>query len=805
MSSAEFPIGTTRVRAPSHFGRILLLMLLGSGGDLMASSPAPAAQSDLAADRRICAVVVSVDTYARQEWRAVVDALVAKHRAEVIRYETDVNEAVWALSAWMPDRICFVARPEEAGREYVIRIHHLTRQLDADPYTDAIWGIVTGYDAGDALRIARRSEPLVIRRGASGAGVGHIESLPDGFASSESSKNDFWIRRDGKTTRSRVEPDASRSLAEGFNTMAPEIFFTSGHATERDWEVGYNFRGGQFLCEQGRLYARTSNGERVDIHSPNVKVYLPMGNCLIGRIPQPDCMATAWMHSGGVHQMFGYTVVTWFGYVGWGTGQYFSGGRNNLAESFFFTEQALLHKLHTEYPRWANTELYNFEPNVIHELFTRHGLLKEEGGRIVPEQTAAGLLWDRDTVAFYGDPGWDARMSRLEPGWQQAFSEGDGRTTFRITATREGSWPEKPVIAWLPSRLANVRLTDPPHPKAVVTDNFLLLTMSGAFGKGDTIEISFSGTPMVRPDRQSLGQLQLAATQVRSLAGPSRPGVIAALGRAGNHRGVLLEALRATQDDRREGMAFLLANMPDNDLRAIDPGVLRESVELAYEAREKAPWAHEVPAELFLNDILPYASLDETRDPWRKEFRGRFAGKAWEFRTIEEAVRFLNREVFRVYGVQYDAAKRPKPNTSPAETIKAGCASCTGLSIMLVDACRACGIPARIASIPAWKDGKGDAAGRHAGNHTWVEVWAGRWRHVGGAEDTELDKGWFTGKTRGNAVDPRLWPHRIYASSFRRTGLSFPLVWSLETTWVPAVDVTEAYQKPEAASQPVGR
>ena len=797
-------IGMARRRASEWVCLIVLSAVLGFGGGLLLPLKALAAPSGAGAAERTSVVVVSEDTYGRKEWREVVDTLVAKHRAQVVHYAADVNEVVWELSAWMPDRICFVARPEEAGREYVINVHRLTRRLDADPYTDAIWGILTGYDAGDALRIAKRSEPLVIRRGASGAGEGNIGPFPDGFASSEGSKNDFWVRADGKSTQSKVEPDTSLSLAKGFNTMAPEIFYTSGHATESDWQVGYNFPGGEFRCEKGQLYARNSKGERLDINSPNPKVYLPMGNCLIGRIPKANCMAAAWMHTGGVHQMFGYTVVTWFGFMGWGTREYFSGGHNSLAESFYCVEQALLYKLNTEYPRWAHTEPRNFEPDAINELFVRYGLLKEENGKIVPEQTAAGLLWDRDTVAFYGDPGWDARMPKSEPDWQQAFTEAEGKTTLTLTATRDGKWPEKPMIVWLPSRLADAKVIEDSGSKAVVTDNFVLLPLAGAFKNGDLVKVVVSGKPMVRPDTESLQKLKAARQLVESIPESQRAGVIAALGKAGSRRGVLLDALEAMKGDRREGMAFLIANMPENDLRTLEPADLIENVEYAYQARSKAPWGGQVSADLFLNDVLPYASLDESRDPWRKELYDRFAAKAWEFKTIEEAVRFLNREVFKAYGVKYDAAKRPRPNQSPAEAIKAGVASCTGLSIMLVDACRACGIPARIAGIPAWKDGKGDSAGNHAGNHTWVEVWAGEWHHVGGGEDTELDKAWFTGKTRGDGVDRRVWQHRIYASSFRKTGLSFPLLWAMESSWVPALDVTESYKKPKSASGPAG-
>ena len=59
---------------------------------------------------------------------------------------------------------CFVAQPKEAGREFVVHVSRMTRRLDDDPYTDVVWGILTGYKADDALRIASLKEPLVVRR-----------------------------------------------------------------------------------------------------------------------------------------------------------------------------------------------------------------------------------------------------------------------------------------------------------------------------------------------------------------------------------------------------------------------------------------------------------------------------------------------------------------------------------------------------------------------------------------------------------------------------------------------------------------
>jgi hypothetical protein len=48
--------------------------------------------------------------------------------------------------------------------------------------------------------------------------------------------------------------------------------------------------------------------------------------------------------------------------------------------------------------------------------------------------------------------------------------------------------------------------------------------------------------------------------------------------------------------------------------------VLVEHVKLALAARYASPWASSVPWSIFLNDVLPYASLDEPRDDaaiWR--------------------------------------------------------------------------------------------------------------------------------------------------------------------------------------------
>lgn len=266
------------------------------------------------------------------------------------------------------------------------------------------------------------------------------------------------------------------------------------------------------------------------------------------------------------------------------------------------------------------------------------------------------------------------------------------------------------------------------------------------------------------------------------------PALDGALARAGANRAALESALARVPAEQASSLRFLIANMPERDLRTLDADFLLEHVSGAHSALAGAPWREAVPEEVFLDAILPYATVDERRDRWRADFRARFAPLVAGAKSAGEAAALLNREIFPLLGVKYSTG-RPKANQSPYESIEAGLASCTGLAILLIDACRSVGVPARFVGTPLWSDG--------SGNHSWVEIWdGGRWRFTGAAEPTgaELDRGWFTDRAlRATRDDPR---HAIYAVVWRRTELPFPMVWNPEDRSVAAVDVTDRYTAP---------
>lgn len=398
------------------------------------------------------AVVVSAATNAEEGWKDVSPALVKKNGGEVIVYDKSVDEALPKLKALHPRQTCFVARPAEATKKFVAAVHQLTRKLDDDPYTDTQWGILTGFDAANALTIARDDAPLTVKKVAGGTELA-LDKCTEGLWYDELVKNKVVRKTPGATAAQEQGPnDTTKSLVDTLNEYKPDLFVTSGHATERDWMIGFRYKNGFFKSQAGRMFGEDTRGEKFDVDSPSPKVYLAVGNCLMGHINGQDAMALAWLNKAGVRQMAGYTDLTWFGYGGWGLLDYFveQPGRYTLTEAFFANHHALIHCLETK------------------------------------SGDQRGLAYDRDIVAFYGDPAYIAKLAEAEKSYDQTLTEKDGEYTFTITPRRGADSFKpvnvngaqrgyRPIVAFLPQRVKNVALISSAELKPVITDDFLLI------------------------------------------------------------------------------------------------------------------------------------------------------------------------------------------------------------------------------------------------------------------------------------------------------------------------------------------
>ncbi|MCA9249112.1 MAG: hypothetical protein KDA42_18445 [Planctomycetales bacterium] len=401
------------------------------------------------------AIVVSAATQQNDEWAQVTAALRKKYDvppSQQFIYTKQPEECLVDLRRMHPRYTCFVVRPDEATREFIAQVHQLTRRYDDDPYADTLWGVLTGFDAACACRIAEQREPLVVRKVASGTEVA-LDMCHEGLWYDELVKNKLVRKDAGQSARQASGPDdTTQALVDTLNDYQADLFVTSGHATERDWMIGFRYRNGFFRSRAGQMYGQDSQGKEIPIDSPNPKVYLPIGNCLMGHIDGRDSMALAWMNDVGVRQMIGYTVPTWFGYAGWGCLDYFveQPGRYTLAEAFMANQHALIHRLETAEP------------------------------------DSRGLQYDRDVVAFYGDPKWEARMESMKKAYDQELKIENGDYVFTITPRRgdasfqpintngsQRGW--RPIVAFLPHRVANVRVESGADLQPTITDDFVLI------------------------------------------------------------------------------------------------------------------------------------------------------------------------------------------------------------------------------------------------------------------------------------------------------------------------------------------
>ena len=264
---------------------------------------------------------------------------------------------------------------------------------------------------------------------------------------------------------------------------------------------------------------------------------------------------------------------------------------------------------------------------------------------------------------------------------------------------------------------------------------------------------------------------------------------------ATSSRSAELETLMAeTPMEQQREMAFLIKNMPDFDRDTMDLALLKENVEYAHMVRERYTWAKQLPEDVYLYDVLPYHVVDEVRDSWRKELYEMFAPAVDSCNTMYDAICAVNANIPRLTGVDYNT-KREKTNQSPRESMRQGMASCTGLAILLVDAYRAVGIPARFAGTASWHDNRG--------NHSWTEVWLdGKWRVTEYYFPSKLDHLWFM--PDASKADANNRTYAIYATRFGKADDWFPMVWAdgdvegrpIEELpkWVGAENVTKRYQ-----------
>ena len=435
----------------------------------------------------VYAVLIKQSSYDKAEWQEIADSLVAKYNGRLFIWSSSVFDIRDDVVAYRPTHIGFVCELYTATPTFVQdSFWPFTRYLDADTYIDAVAGIITGYNARDALKLVT-GDGFEIKTVLGGTTSCDLPYYTQGIATSEATTGLYYIKyadslatttfTDGPTDRTDWLVSMLNDSIDIFNYAPVDIFYTSGHGNYNLWQMHYPSASpeGYFRSFNGQVYGDPYRGSNIDINSDNPKIYFGLGNCKIGEIRDIGSMAPSWIHTGGACQYTGYVINEGStSHQHGGTKAYFYKAARNYtwAEAYFLANIALRFDIDNKTP-----------------------------GANPP---------DLNGSALYGDPGMQVKMSNEGVFQQPLFSselsviEGAERdtVTFKITMNREGSpgynskWGERHPAIILPFKADSIEITYTNAISAVVKENFALMYIwykdQPLLAEGETREVTFT-------------------------------------------------------------------------------------------------------------------------------------------------------------------------------------------------------------------------------------------------------------------------------------------------------------------------
>ena len=460
-------------------------------------------------------VLASEDVANDAEWMAVAEKLAKKHNSHIVTFAEAPRDVLETLRAENPRYVAIVDKPENIGRDYVIDLHLMCRDIDDDIYADFLWGIITGYDAAAAERMVDNStEPLVIKDAV--ATIMELNSAKwfDNYAWVDDHTRGLWGYKNGRdaeiVTDMVEKEEVLNKFKELYEAYDPDLVVTAAHATQQNLEMPYSL--GHLRPRDGKLYAQNIfTGEEHDIiESGKRRVYAAVGNCLIGDMNNTkESMAAAWMNGSNAATMIGYVVTTWHGRNGWGALKYWVTNpfRYTLAEAVYMNQQDFIHQQDAWYPE-LRKERYTFCDGFMEELNTAAERMQEVLGREVSFESAEdwdmlGFWHDRDVLVYYGDPMWNVMLQGVESENDYTVESRleDGKYIITITTSENFSLErmkgdkfkqehvlDLPFSYFFPERLVNPRLAEGETLDVALDENFILV-YNAEFAPSSTYEI----------------------------------------------------------------------------------------------------------------------------------------------------------------------------------------------------------------------------------------------------------------------------------------------------------------------------
>ncbi len=487
--------------------KTLILAALAATAPLAFSAPADKAKAPAAIDLHSnYVVVISKATASKPEWKQVAQALVKKYKGAVLCEVDKLTESEFTLALRRNKAryAAYVLRPEEAGRVVSNAVNRASRRVDSDPYGDCISGIITGFTAKDALRIAEARKPLVIKRllGTTNVGAPRFEHsccITDWTGAPILEQTGYTEPK--QTTIDPKSPEGQKGLqgifAEQLSTQKPQLIVTSSHATQFNLEMP--FSRGLIYPSNNRFYLANQNEQMMEFVmdglSPAMRgqtdalaklaarhkaesikpddtprVWLAAGNCLFGDAHNsPHSMAVTALSAYTCNQVVGYTVPSWYGRGGWGTLSLLLENvqGTTLAQAWFLNNQYIIHDTLKNFPELMKVRLNDPEMSARFQNAVLASGAKLSEANI---KDALGLPHDRDAVTLYGDPAWSATVdeshttSPLKVTWKNPKE-------FTITALGDHKGR---CAVWFPRAETGAGATGCDAADAVFTNDFII-------------------------------------------------------------------------------------------------------------------------------------------------------------------------------------------------------------------------------------------------------------------------------------------------------------------------------------------
>jgi hypothetical protein len=485
------------------------------------------------------AVVISKAAYADAGWKAVADTLLSIHgktASKLFTWSSSVSDCKAELSAFMPTYIGFIARPAtECNTSFVAAASSLTRNLDSDPYGDAYWGIITGYQASDAIRAV--TESLNVKTVLLGAnGLSYEPPLQRfyqavGMTCDSYTKTDYiFPNTEGKVYSVDARPDGEQdrvklvckwlnagkmdlSLSGKGSVSGPiDCLVTGGHGNVDTWQCHYSDAGteGYVRSQSGQLFGQPYSGSNISINAPNPMVYWCVTNCLMATPDNKNNFVYAAFHTGHAVQMLGFIPEAGSGdeFLAWGVYDRLtkSAGRYTLPQSFFIAQNNSLFELRHSTKQFDETGVKSYI----------------------------------DAMGMYGDPAANVKFQDFGDSaktYKEKFTATAGEggvTTFEYAVTASAHAIEfgtgycyqfRPVF-FMPKRIdaSTLSITKNDGHTADITDNLILWEM---LAKGETL--AKGATRTLRFTAKTIGGSGAIATIPAAIAAKPRARVFASM------------------------------------------------------------------------------------------------------------------------------------------------------------------------------------------------------------------------------------------------------------------------------------